>query len=789
MFNAAIENATFSIPPGEEVNVLLRLIEENPQVTKLMQNGEVFDLLEFANETGGGVTSQQVNTSDAEAGIKIPRAAATKLLLGTAALPDGSVGVGYTGYVDAVGGDSTSYTYWLNSGELPPVLDLSTGYNSVYPYPRGIISGNPTTAGTYHFVVQVSDGSETDNQAYKITIHEGAVPDTPTITTPSPLPNAIQGVYYGVGLTASGGQLPYIWTLEPGSSLPDDLSLDQGGAITGKPEAPVTVYNFTVKVMDQDGDHDTKEFSLEIRESTGTYVTISGTVYDSGGQALNDVVIRGLPNTPITGAGDWADGYYEDSVPSGWEGTARPFKIDHTFDPLTREYTYDDTKPPVTTIPGQDYNSVPPAGMYTISGVVNFSEGGLENVVMSGFPGTVTVITDPDGEYTTTVDHGWSGTVTPTLGGYDFDPVSRTYFDVHSDYIEQDYTASLKEEWAARYNGLGSKLDRANAMTSDSSGNIYVTGFSTEAGTGGDCLTIKYDHSLAKVWVARYAGGGNSTDNGIAIAVDSSGEVYVLAYSRQSENDHNEATDYVTIKYDSNGNKIWDYPYDHGEYDMPSAIAVDADNVYVTGFSDSAPGPTETNLDYATVAYDKVNGQPLWNPTGSGEIAARYDGGNGNDYGVAIAVDDSGVYVTGYSYGGDPAGEGTGFDYATIGYNKSTGVPLWTAARYNGPADRFDRATSIAADPNGIYVTGYSYGGDPADEGTDYDYATIKYDTSGNEIWVTRFHGSHLSSPSVTLRPDLLYNTELPSRQFCREYLEQTLSHRHRMYEQRCQRL
>ncbi|MBA7674774.1 hypothetical protein ES703_82999 [subsurface metagenome] len=172
MFNAAIENATFSIPPGDEVNVLLRLIEENTQVTKLTQNGLTFDLLEFANETGGGVTQQQVNTSDAEEGIRIPRAAATKLLLGTAALPDGSVGVGYTGYVDAVGGDGV-YTYSLNSGELPAGLQLSDFTPQHYPYIRGLISGEPKTAGAYHFVVQVDDGSgQTDNQAYKITIHD-----------------------------------------------------------------------------------------------------------------------------------------------------------------------------------------------------------------------------------------------------------------------------------------------------------------------------------------------------------------------------------------------------------------------------------------------------------------------------------------------------------------------------------------------------------------------------------------------------------------------------------------
>jgi hypothetical protein len=337
MFNAAIENATFSVPPGDEVNVVLRLIEENPTQTKFLQTGEIFDLKTFAGGIGGGVTPQQVNTKDAEAGIRIPRAAATYLVIGTAALSDGTVEVEYTEYVDALGGDG-NYSWSLNSGELPDGLTLTTTQTPPYPYNRGMISGTPTTEGTYYFVVQVDDASgPTDTQFYKITIHTGAVPDSPSIATPSSLPNAVQGNYYGVALEASGGQLPYIWTMAPGSSLPDYLTLDEGGVISGRPEA-VGTYTFTVQVTDQDGDSDTKQFSLKILESAQADVAISGMVYDENGNALNGVVLRGLPNTPITGSGDWADGYYEDTVPSGWTGTARPFKLGYSFIPDQTDY-------------------------------------------------------------------------------------------------------------------------------------------------------------------------------------------------------------------------------------------------------------------------------------------------------------------------------------------------------------------------------------------------------------------------------------------------------------------
>ncbi|MDH5187308.1 MAG: SBBP repeat-containing protein, partial [candidate division WOR-3 bacterium] len=84
----------------------------------------------------------------------------------------------------------------------------------------------------------------------------------------------------------------------------------------------------------------------------------------------------------------------------------------------------------------------------------------------------------------------------------------------------------------------------------------------------------------------------------------------------------------------------------------------------------------------------------------------RYNGaGNSFDEAYAIAVDNQGnVYVTGASYG-----SGTQYDYATIKYN-STGETLWVR-RYNIPGIGWDIAQDIAVDnQDNIYVTGYSWG-------------------------------------------------------------------------------
>src|SRR6266498_2547064 len=221
-----------------------------------------------------------------------------------------------------------------------------------------------------------------------------------------------------------------------------------------------------------------------------------------------------------------------------------------------------------------------------------------------------------------------------------------------------------------------------------------------------------------EVWVARYKGPGNARDTAWAVAVDASGNVYVTGASVGSGT----GLDYATIKYNSSGIQQWVARYNGSgnSGDEATAIAVDGSgNVYVTGYS---TGPA-SGYDYATIKY---------NSSGIQQWVARYDGpGNGTDLAFSIAVDGSGnVYVTGFSTG--PA---SGYDYATIKYN-SSGIQQWVA-RYDGPGIFGDVGRAIAVDASGnVYVTGESMG-----SGSGYDYATIKYNSSGTQQWVDRYNG------------------------------------------------
>lgn len=79
---------------------------------------------------------------------------------------------------------------------------------------------------------------------------------------------------------------------------------------------------------------------------------------------------------------------------------------------------------------------------YTISGKISNSQGeGMTGVTLQGFPGTVT--TNAAGIYSATVSPGFSGTITPILSGYTFEPEKRTLNNVQADAPAQHFTGTM----------------------------------------------------------------------------------------------------------------------------------------------------------------------------------------------------------------------------------------------------------------------------------------------------------------------------------------------------------
>ena len=119
-------------------------------------------------------------------------------------------------------------------------------------------------------------------------------------------------------------------------------------------------------------------------------------------------MIGGLPGNPSTNA----SGDYSAKVNYGWSGTTTPSKAGYTFAPTSR--TYSNVTANQTA---QSYTGT--LQTFTISGLVTDGGGpAIGSVLIGGLPSNPS--TNASGDYSATVNYGWSGTATPGKAGYAF---------------------------------------------------------------------------------------------------------------------------------------------------------------------------------------------------------------------------------------------------------------------------------------------------------------------------------------------------------------------------------
>ena len=154
-------------------------------------------------------------------------------------------------------------------------------------------------------------------------------------------------------------------------------------------------------------------------------------------------------------------------------------------------------------------------------------------------------------------------------------------------------------QWVNRYGSCST--EKAFGITVDSSGNSYITGqyfgchmnfgevTMTFTGGGVEMFVLKLNSDGVSQWA--YSAGGETADNGVDAAVDSSGNVYVTGFFQGTANFGSGnitsagSTDIYVLKLNSSGTFQWVYTAGGGGSDNGKGIAVDiSGNVYTAGY-------------------------------------------------------------------------------------------------------------------------------------------------------------------------------------------------------------
>lgn len=299
-----------------------------------------------------------------------------------------------------------------------------------------------------------------------------------------------------------------------------------------------------------------------------------------------------------------------------------------------------------------------------------------------------------------------------------------------------------------------------------------------------DIGVVKISSDGSVLWGAVAA--SNATDQGNAIAVNTTGEVFITGYYTAdmqfddlilSANGSTGATEFFIAKLSSTGNWIWAKQQTGNAFAAGNAIDCDAQGSAIVGgtfFGEDLILGTETltaQEQLPFVAKYSTNGNVVWafhpeTPYGASlggltvdELGKVYFCGSfGTIEDVEVILTAGDVVLTNV---GDQAEFVTAADMYVLALS-SEGIPLW--GKNAGSLYFESYASSIAVDNNGqVYVAGIfqdsisnsissidAFG----DEG-DYDYYLASLNSSGEWLWLNRFGNADFNTGSLLLRSSI----------------------------------
>jgi RHS repeat-associated protein len=289
----------------------------------------------------------------------------------------------------------------------------------------------------------------------------------------------------------------------------------------------------------------------------------------------------------------------------------------------------------------------------------------------------------------------------------------------------------------------GPSNDYANAVAVDSSGNVYVAGSTASFGAGGsDVLILKYSPLGTLLWAKTWGGSGDEGANAIAVGPD--GFLYVTGSSTSFASNCCLGPYYTlfVLKLDTDGNLQWGTNWAGADSSYGNALAFDATgNIYVVGNTYNAYYGMHTGL---LIKFIPSDGSVLWASSWSWTSAPYGEGFSGS----AVTVDLNGnVIIAGASYYYN-IDTGVLHSNMTLLKYDANGNYLWNVGWESDTYPGSSRSLVTDAQGN-IYVAGgvtYFSCVNYTCTQTGSDAMVLKFDSGGALQWENSWGGSGFNS-------------------------------------------
>ncbi|MBL4753048.1 MAG: SBBP repeat-containing protein [Flavobacteriales bacterium] len=336
-----------------------------------------------------------------------------------------------------------------------------------------------------------------------------------------------------------------------------------------------------------------------------------------------------------------------------------------------------------------------------------------------------------------------------------------------SDIFIVKYNTNGNVIWAQSI--MGSAWDHGRSISTDSNGNIFVTGsFGSPTLTVGstslvntgvlDLFIVKYDSGGNVLWVK--SEGGSAADGGSSVSADTSGNIYMtggfssptitFGSTTLTNTDTSFTSDVFLVKYNTDGNVLWAKSAGGSYGDAGASVSVDlSGNALVTGYFGSssinfdtiaiANSNTDNSNDIFITKYDS-SGNVLW---------AKSAVGSADEQSFGISTDSSGnVFVTGnfrsptLTFGTISLTNAGGGDIFFVKYDALGNIILAQSIS----ASSNELGSSISVDESGnVFVTGYFWS-------STITFGSTSLGNAGtNDIFIAKFGACSAASSTLTV--------------------------------------